>query len=1086
MYKITTVFKNTFFAAFPLKLLLLPVFMMLMQGAKAQESFPDYDELNVEINIPNLGVYEIPVAIKGQDAFIPVQELFQMLKIKAEETENGLEGFIIHPDSSYTINFRESNIHYKGEICELTDDDFIESPTGNYLKADHFGEIFGLDVDFSFRSLSVKMETDKELPILKEMRLNRLRENLDRVKGVVYPDTTISRSYPFFKPGMLDWGVVTTQQSAIEDDNRLLLGLGTMFLGGETNLMLNYSTRVPFDSRNQFYQWRYVDNDSRLFKQVTAGRIFTRATSSLFAPVSGVQVSNSPMQNRRSFGTYILNDHTEPRWTVELYVNNVLVDFTQADASGFYSFEVPLMYGNTAVSLRFYGPWGEERVEERVINIPYNFVPKNEVEYTLSAGVVENDDWDKFSRFNLNYGLSNAVTVGGGVEYLSGVTSGEVMPFINSSARLASGLLFSGEYMYGVKGDALLSYRTPRGLQVDLNYINYDKEQTAINFNYLEERKISLSAPIRTRAFSMFSRFSLNQIIMPTTEFTTAQLLLSGAVLGISTNLTTYGIYNDRIKKPTVYSSLSQTYRLPYRFLFSPQLQYDFSRNRVNNVIVELERPFLDRGFLNLAYENNFLRDAHIYQVGFRYTFDFAQTAFTSRIGNRNSSFVQSARGSLMLDDNTGHIMAGNRTAMSRAALTIIPFLDLNNNGKKDPMEPGVPGMELKNRMGQVTYSRDLTVLRITELQPYVDMLLEIDPVSLDNIAWRIPDSKIQVLTLPNHFQEIHVPVKVMGEAAGMVYFQDEKGIRGQGRITVVFKDENGNTAAQILTEGDGYFTFLGLDPGTYTAMIDPEQLNKLGYRSTPEQSEFEITVSEYGDIVDTLEFTLQPDGMTPVEENEGKAAPDTDEEVKETETSFRQGLSIDLGEKGFYAFSDTDENIQIIQQELKERGYYPGPIDGIYGNRTMQAVKSFQRNSRVRQDGIFGEITLEAMENDENKSDRQRKAKPGFDIALGERGYYSFGDTDQNIRTIQEALRYLGYEVGPLDGIYGKKTLEAVRKFQKDTRIRLDGIFGPQTLGSLKVQIANKQKGDPLSYLWLLCLINRRFVPGKSTEDQV
>ncbi|NJW54777.1 hypothetical protein HC175_17845, partial [Salinimicrobium sp. CDJ15-91] len=163
--------------------------------------------------------------------------------------------------------------------------------------------------------------------------------------------------------------------------------------------------------------------------------------------------------------------------------------------------------------------------------------------------------------------------------------------------------------MYGVKGEALLSYRTPQNLQVDLNYINYDKEQTAINFNYLEERKISLSTPIRTRNFTMFGRLSLNQIIMPSTEFTTAQLLLSGAVMGISTNFTTYGLYNDRMDEPTIYSSLSQTYRLPNKFLFSPQVQYDFSRNRINNLILEVERPVFKQGFLNLAYENNFLRD---------------------------------------------------------------------------------------------------------------------------------------------------------------------------------------------------------------------------------------------------------------------------------------------------------------------------------------------------------------------------------------------------------------------------------------------------------------------------------------------
>ena len=834
------------------------ILLICFTRAEAQSKFPEYDELNVELSVRKLGTFEIPVAIKGQEAYIPVSDLFDLLQIKNEAEGNLLQGFIIHPDSTYTINWESSEIKYKGRNFELSENDILITPSEKYLKSDLFGNIFSLDTQFSFRSLSVKLDTEKELPVLKKMRLQKMRENLDRVKGIVVPDTVVLRRYPFFKPGTLDWGVVTTQQTDFENDNRLMLGLGTMFLGGETNLMLNYSSRLPFTSRNQFYQWRYVNNDNNYLSQVTAGRIFTRATSSLFAPVTGVQVTNTSLQNRRSFGSYLLNDYTEPRWTVELYVNNVLIAFTEADASGFYSFEVPLMYGNTAVNLRFYGPYGEERVEERVINIPYNFVPKKELEYTLSAGIVENEDNNRFSRLNLNYGLSNAITIGGGVEYLSEVESGEVMPFVNSSMRIASGLLFSGEYMYGVKGEALLSYRTPRNLQVDLNYINYDEDQTAINYNYLEERKISLSTPIRTKNFSIFSRFSLNQIIMPTTEFTTAQLLLSGAIFGISTNFTTYGLYNDRMKEPTIYSSLSQTYRLPYKFLFSPQVQYDFRREGFNNLIIELERPVFKTGFLNLAYENNFLRDAHIFEVGLRYAFNFAQTSATSRIGNRNSSFVQSARGSLMLDDNTGYVLASNRTAMSRAALTIIPFLDLNRNGIQDPMEPGVPGLELKSRSGKLTYNSDRSVLRITELQPYIDLLLELDPVSLDNIAWKIPNPKIVVKTQPNFFKEIYVPVEVMGEVGGMVYFNDGTSTHGQGRIIVNLLDQNGGKAAEILTEGDGYFSYLGLAPGKYIAEIDPGQLEKLGYKASPSQIEFEIEVDQYGDIVDTLEFTLE------------------------------------------------------------------------------------------------------------------------------------------------------------------------------------------------------------------------------------
>lgn len=838
-----------------LKKSLLTLFLFLFfTSIYGQENYSGYNELNVEMTIPDLGLVEIPIAIKAQEAYISVEDLFDLLKIKAERTDEGIKGFIIHPDSTYLIS--PSQIIYKEEVHQ-PENALIQSPTTLYLRSDLFGEIFGLHTDFSFRSLSVALETDLELPVIKEKKREKMRENLDRVKGIVDPDTIIPTKYPFFRAGTLDWGIVTTQQSEIENDNRFTLGLGTRIAGGETNLLLNYSTRVPFESRNQFYQWRYVNNDNRFLKQVTAGRIFTGATSSLFAPVAGIQLTNSPLQNRRSFGTYTLSDYTDPHWVVELYVNNVLVDFTEADASGFYSFEVPLMYGNTAVNLKFYGPWGEERIEERVINIPYYFVPKNEFEYKISAGIVENAEGNRFSRVDLNYGLSNAITFGGGVEYLSGVESGEVMPFVTSSIRLASNLLFSGEYMYGVKGDALLSYRSPGNLQVDLNYINYDENQTAINYNYLEERKISISTPFRGKNFSVFSRFSLNQIIMPTTEFTTAQLLLSGALFGVSTNFTTYGIYNDRIEKPTVYSTLSQTYRLPYRWLFSPQLQYDFNKTRLNNLVLEVERPVFQGGYFNLAYENNMIRDAHIFEVGLRYTFNFAQTAFTSRIGNRNNSFVQSARGSIILDDNTGFVTTSNRSAMSKGGLTIIPFLDYNSNGVRDEMEPGVPGLELKNLYGRLIYNVDRSILRVMDLQSYIDLTLEIDTESLDNIAWKVVNPIIAVETVPNHFKEIQVPIAVLGEVSGMVYLRTENGTKGQGRIIVNIRNSNGEVVANILSEGDGYFTYLGLKPGKYTASIDSEQLETLGYSATPAEILFEIEVSEFGDIVDGLEFTV-------------------------------------------------------------------------------------------------------------------------------------------------------------------------------------------------------------------------------------
>lgn len=50
----------------------------------------------------------------------------------------------------------------------------------------------------------------------------------------------------------------------------------------------------------------------------------------------------------------------------------------------------------------------------------------------------------------------------------------------------------------------------------------------------------------------------------------------------------------------------------------------------------------------------------------------------------------------------------------------------------------------------------------------------------------------------------------------------------------------------------------------------------------------------------------------------------------------------------------------------------------------------------------------------------------------------------------IQARLRTLGFDPGPLDGIRGRRTIAAVKAFQKRRRITVDGLVGPQTLARL------------------------------------
>ena len=58
-----------------------------------------------------------------------------------------------------------------------------------------------------------------------------------------------------------------------------------------------------------------------------------------------------------------------------------------------------------------------------------------------------------------------------------------------------------------------------------------------------------------------------------------------------------------------------------------------------------------------------------------------------------------------------------------------------------------------------------------------------------------------------------------------------------------------------------------------------------------------------------------------------------------------------------------TGNNVKLVQSILTKIGYNPGPIDGIYGEGTRQAVVEFQLNNGLTQDGIVGPTTWRLLD---------------------------------------------------------------------------------------------------------------------------
>ena len=116
---------------------------------------------------------------------------------------------------------------------------------------------------------------------------------------------------------------------------------------------------------------------------------------------------------------------------------------------------------------------------------------------------------------------------------------------------------------------------------------------------------------------------------------------------------------------------------------------------------------------------------------------------------------------------------------------------------------------------------------------------------------------------------------------------------------------------------------------------------------------------------------------------------------------------------------------------------------DGIFGPGTEKALEAYQKEHGLKADGIAGPDTFAAMEL--------------YDLIILERG--SRG------QTVEKLQRKLSLDT---DGKFGPGTDKAVRAFQQQNGLAVDGIVGPRTLAKLDlfsspVLEAMAQKGAEL-----------------------
>ena len=131
-------------------------------------------------------------------------------------------------------------------------------------------------------------------------------------------------------------------------------------------------------------------------------------------------------------------------------------------------------------------------------------------------------------------------------------------------------------------------------------------------------------------------------------------------------------------------------------------------------------------------------------------------------------------------------------------------------------------------------------------------------------------------------------------------------------------------------------------------------------------------------------------------------------------------------------ALGDRGDAVADLQQRLTILGYSPGPADGVFGTRTDHAVREFQDDNGLSDDGIVGAKTWAAL-----KGAAAPPKPPGGTLGVGSKG--------AEVATVQQQLSSRGYWLGIVDGVYGALTQQAVWIFQKVHGLPRTGVLSTE-----------------------------------------
>ncbi len=809
----------------------------------------------------------ILAAQKGDSFYLPLVQLSELFDFYLEDdsAHGAIHGFYLDEKNSFAIDLEGGTYEVKGEKKTLAPGTVLKDPFNEgagelYAKLEFLNELWPvkLEVDLSMLVLSVTSEQKLAFQLRAEREERRkmaeARQKLREQQEKVLP--FISNPYKLIGKPVLDyetrysWSGNRHQKkiSASSALNGVQDIAGTSAEYGATFVADQGDSHKLSDVRLRFKRQALGDEKFPLgARQIQAGDVRLTQRDQIGGGTNGrgVIVSTSGADISNEFDLITIQGTGLPGWEVEVYRNDVLIDFGVIDEKGEYRFEdVALEVGNNQIRTVLYGPQGQiEEVAENY-SIAGGMLKPGEVSYT--GGIVDNgrdlilvdegpmnDPKGRIATISAARGINKSLTIFGTLTHLPMrdgqedverryAAVGATGAFLNSLAQVELYKDISGG---GTAIDARFATKI-FGLRVNLRAAGFKVYESPSAGFGSNAKKYEGRANVSTNMDTFLGKLSLRLDAQHTalrsglavSDIATSQTVGSRGLQVTNRTSTTLADFIHTNSN----GALNATVRVK-KIQLRSQLSYNlFPEKEFSSLGGEIRYRGQDGFTAAVNAQHSFLTRAT--GTGLQLAYDFGRVLGSFDMGwerDHGFGFSINASTSLAPYGPNGQYILSSQSRSDIAPVQSRVFLDADSNGVFNEGDEPLPDTRLLvgGRTSNAESDKDGVVVAESSFTGKRENI-SINKDSLSN-PYYVPEIEgFSTVLRQGSMPIFDLPVIETGSIDGTITStSDGRPVQG---ITIQLVNKEGAVVTTTESAYDGYYTFEYVPPGTYTVRVDP------------------------------------------------------------------------------------------------------------------------------------------------------------------------------------------------------------------------------------------------------------------------